>query len=230
MRSLLRFRLLGFPIQADPSAVVILGLLVLMQQGTLYGTYRGLVVGLTLFFSILVHELGHAWVARSMSLGPVDIHLHGFGGLTRFARRPSNRQGVLVSLAGPAAGLALGFMALGARAWLPLGGVGSTVGGIVSAGGVPPYSAFFWDDLLGSLIWINLFWSVFNLLPIYPLDGGQVLWHALSLRLGAARARHITRRCSVSLALLIGLGALVQQRIFLALVCFFILRQNQRRD
>jgi Zn-dependent protease len=226
MRSPLRFRLFGFPVQADASALIILALLVLMQQGSLYGTPRGLVVGLALFSSILVHELGHALVARSMALGPVDIRLHGFGGLTRFAVRPTNRQGVVVSLAGPFAGLALGFLALAAQLWLPLPSVESVATGLPS--GIPPYSAFFWDDLLGSLIWINLFWSVFNLLPIYPLDGGQVLWHALSLRLGATRARQITRRISVGLALVIGLFALVQGRIFLALICFFILRQNQR--
>ncbi len=158
--------------------------------------------------SVLVHELGHAFAARAYGLGPVSIVLHGFGGLTRFGHRPTHKQGVVVGLAGPFAGLALGLVALPLSLW----------------GGLEPG----WlSATLESVVRVNLFWSVFNLLPMYPLDGGQVLWHVLAGRIDAFQARLWVRRVSLASAALVGLFGIVTGIYFLALICFFVWRQNQ---
>ena len=95
-----QFNVFGFPLRIDPSAVVLVVLLGLLYggQGGRMGVSIALMALAVILVSILVHGLGHAFVARSMGLGPVHIVLHGFGGLTQFSKRPSNRQGVLVSL------------------------------------------------------------------------------------------------------------------------------------
>ena len=206
------FTVFGFPLRIDPSAVVLVVLL-----GLLYGGQgrRGISIALmalaVIIVSILVHELGHAVIARWMGLGPVHIVLHGFGGLTQFSKRPSNRQGVLVSLSGPIAGFLLG-LAFFAAAPLVL----------------TPESHPLTIIGFQLMIVINLFWSAFNLLPMYPLDGGQVLWHALALRLPARKARRITRQCSIVTSVTVGVYALLSGYIFVALVCLFTYSQNAK--
>lgn len=112
------------------------------------------------FVSIMVHELGHAVVGRKYG-GKPSILLHGLGGLTMFPRMKLNRaQSILLSLAGPAAGLMLWFAV-------------TLIARLINT-----------DEALANytirtLIFLNLFWSIFNLLPILPMDGGQILRSAL---------------------------------------------------
>jgi Zn-dependent protease len=125
------------------------------------------------FVSILVHELGHALAARAYGWQP-RITLHGFGGLASYQptyRSPPSE--ILITFAGPAAGFV--FAAL-------------IVAAIVASGhqvrfdrtfafGVPivwePFS-YRAQMLVFDLLYINIFWGLLNLLPIYPLDGGQI--------------------------------------------------------
>lgn len=111
------------------------------------------------FFSVIMHELGHAVAGRLFGLEP-QIDLHGMGGTTSWVRgrKLSSLQSIVVSLAGPFLGIALGvgFFAFG------------TIRG--------------WDSFtplaklaLYNLVWVNGFWGALNLLPMLPLDGGNVM-------------------------------------------------------
>ncbi len=107
------------------------------------------------FVSILVHELGHAVAFRIYGIDPA-ITLHGMGGLTSGSGELTPRRHIIVSLAGPLSALLL----LGLPAYLVLqADVVTSVQG---------------RDALDAAIWINIGWSLLNLLPILPLDGGQV--------------------------------------------------------
>lgn len=163
----MNFRLLGFPVSVDPN-VGLIGLMWL-AFGLRNHEPMPIAIGgvLILFASILWHELGHAFAARGFGLGPIDIALHGFGGLTR--HRPSGKpwKDLLVTLAGPGNGLLLGVVALVA---------GQLVHGDLLA------------RLIGELALVNLFWSVFNLMPMFPMDGGQALYAVL--RITAPRNAH----------------------------------------
>jgi Zn-dependent protease len=115
--------------------------------------------------SILIHEAGHAIAFRRFG-HEAEITLTGFGGLTAGRARPghpplSNGQRIVVSLAGPAAGLVLGLLAL------------SIQRSDTSIAGAD------WLDLL---VLVNVGWGLLNLLPILPLDGGQVVSSVLSMR------------------------------------------------
>ncbi len=100
-------------------------------------------------FSVLCHELGHAWVSRRFGLGAA-IELTGLGGLTSHMPARNNRELFLITAAGPAMNFALAAAFFAA--------------GFVAAG------------LLAELVqvgmWINIVWGIYNLLPIIPLDGG----------------------------------------------------------
>lgn len=202
----------GFPLRVHPTAVFLILLLSFAFRGAgRNGASMAIMAFVVIVVSILVHELGHAFVARRMGLGPVEIMLHGFGGLASFSKRPTNKQGFLVSIAGPLAGLTLG-----AIAWL------------IEPVMVKEGSHFLVAFGIGLLIWINIFWSLFNLLPMYPLDGGQVMWHALALKMSPYRARLITRQVSLATAAVIGVYALLQGWIFIALVCLFVYSENAK--
>jgi Zn-dependent protease len=134
--------------------------------------------------SILVHELGHALVSRAFGYRP-SIQLVGLGGLTNPNANetiPWHRD-VLLTLAGPLSGLALGLTA---------GAIGLAVG----SGGPVHY-------VLMGLFASNLVWTVLNLLPVTSLDGGRIST-ALLMRIFGRRGFFFSQL----LSLLVG-GALV---------------------
>lgn len=125
---------------------------------------------LVVFASVIIHELGHAFVARRFGLWVGDIQLHGLGGQVPHARTTPGRQ-LWISLAGPGAGLAVGFATLA----------------LAVAFEVPP--AF--TGVLTVILWVNIGWSLFNLLPVLPLDGGHALQSGLSLVMSTRNAVRI---------------------------------------
>lgn len=119
---------------------------------------------LAVTISILWHELGHATAYQVFDCGPSNIFLQGFGGMTVNVHRGelSRMRAIGVSAAGPVAGLVL------AVPFLALEYFGA---GLVES---PVLRAF-----ISSMAFINLIWSLFNLLPIYPMDGGHIVYRVL---------------------------------------------------
>ncbi len=189
---------LGFPVWIEPTALFVLALIVLPRAsvGGVDGVVEGALTAAIIFGSILVHELGHALLARRYKLGPIEIVLHGFGGLARFSRAPRPKEGVWVTLAGPGAGLALGLLAI------PLL--------FVLDGPLRDYASL--------IVYVNVFWSLFNLLPMFPLDGGQVLLHALSTRIPRSVAERWAARVAVLTAIPVAIVAVMAGQYFIVIV------------
>ena len=181
------------------------------------------------FGSILLHEMGHVAAFRRFG-EEAGVVLYGWGGLTipeRGVRGTAAR--LAVSLAGPAAGFCAAAMVMAAAYyagahihlgwWAFLPGLAvspPTAARIVS--GTPSY---LWYVLLNDLLFVNLYWGIVNLLPVYPLDGGQVS-QALFERFDPSGGRRKSLILSVSLAVAIALlGAL--QRSPIAVVLFAVL-------
>ena len=169
----LHFSLLGFPVRVSPWFWAV-SLLMGIQSG---GPQELLTWVGVVFVSILIHELGHALAMRYFGWN-ARITLYAFGGLASYESNWSMQQGhssprsqILISLAGPAAGFVL--------AGLVVATLYATNRSVY----------FFFDIMIGTgpyldnphlmllvyyMLFVNIFWGLVNLLPVYPLDGGQV--------------------------------------------------------
>ena len=118
------------------------------------------------FISILIHELGHALTAQAYGWPP-HIVLYSFGGYASFqpAWGYTTARSILISFAGPGAGFILFGIVMGIEFLLAYRGVAVSHYGSVA---------------LHYIEFINFWWGMVNLLPVYPLDGGQISRSALS--------------------------------------------------
>jgi Zn-dependent protease len=191
------FHLAGIPIRLEWTFI----LFTVLIGSTLGDTalFIGWVVVVTL--SILVHELGHAAALRGWGIRS-RIVLHGLGGLTMHATSPPTRWGrIAVSLAGPFTGIVL----FGLPALL----IEDTV-----AGQDP------WHDIVRFVVWVNLGWAFVNLLPVLPLDGGNVAKELIG--------ELPTRVLSIAVAAGVGVWAATQGFVFGAVFAAFFVVDNVR--
>lgn len=143
-------KLFSIPIVIQPLFLMMAFLIGLLNSEELTASLLWMVV---ITVSVLVHELGHALTARAFGQ-PARITLTAFGGLTDGAQLKGWREFLLI-LNGPLAGLLLFAIAWKLKSFVP---AGST-----------------WAYVFNIAIFINWFWTLVNLLPIVPLDGGQLL-------------------------------------------------------
>lgn len=175
-------RVFGFPVEVDPTFLV---LAVLLGAGLGGGPTTLPVFVTVLFVAILWHELGHALTFRAFGFSP-RISVHGMGGHTASGDDLTPGRDIVVSLAGPVAGLALGGMVLAA------------------ASPVDPTDAEGVVELTLSLMaWVNLGLGVFNLVPMLPLDGGRVMSAGMTLALG-----HRGPAAALVLSLIVGVAGI----------------------
>ncbi len=160
---------------------------------------------LSLFVTLIMHELGHALVARRNGLQVLGIELWAFGGITRTSGAiegpgPEFR----VAAAGPAVTLAVILLSVAAGAALVNNRHFFEVA--VGSGGVHSTPAVVWLSWVATL---NMLVLILNLVPAFPLDGGQMA-HAAIWRLTGDRNRatRATGRTGQGFAILLGAGGL----------------------
>lgn len=146
------------------------------------------------FVSVLVHELGHALAGMAFGLAP-QIDLHGMGGTTSWGSggRPLGHvRSIVVSVAGPLAGMSIALaIHLATRyGWAPENDYVAAAAGLA-------YS-------------VNFYWGFLNLVPLLPLDGGNVMRSFLHLLTGG-RGEKPARVISIIVAVL-GLAYAVAHR------------------
>ena len=191
---MLRFRLSGIPFAVTPYFWVGSAILGASAAQGEHALLRLTVWVACVFVSIVLHELGHALAGRRMGVSP-RVELYQFGGLTFLPGRELSRgEHILVSLAGPAMGLLTLMCVLAARYGLAT----TAAGDWVEAG---PTSSLVVSEAIRDLVFTNGFWTAVNLLPILPLDGGQVLRDVLGPRLRVV-TQSVGAACAVGCAFL----------------------------
>lgn len=190
------FRLAGIPIKVDITFILVpIFLFGILQQSPI--VFAALIVGV--FLSVLLHELGHATVARLFGVPVGEILVGGFYGYARMLEAaPSTAANVLILFAGP---LTNGLLFL--LCWNALGqpdvGYTGRFGPIDPAPWLEPNPWMIHAAL--TLARINLAMLVFNLLPAFPLDGGRIYRDVL----GAVAPRAVAIRIIAVLGVVVGL-------------------------
>lgn len=171
-------RVLGIRVGVSPSWFFVLFLMIYSLSGyfdrILAGSrdtaYIVAVAGALLFFtSIVLHELGHALVARRNGIGISGIDLWFFGGIAKMEREAeSPGEEFRVAAAGPAVTLLIAGLALAGAVALAKTHDFFHVATFATVNASPTLA------LLGWLFLINAVLFVFNLIPAFPLDGGRI--------------------------------------------------------
>ncbi|MCI0588956.1 MAG: site-2 protease family protein [Planctomycetes bacterium] len=226
------FRIAGIAVVADPSWFLGLALIVawfalaVPHEGAATASagsraFLGLLVALSLFASVLVHELAHCALSRRFGKPVRRIRLFLLGGVSEVPEEPDRPlEEFLVAVAGPAVSLLLGLALLLLGGWRPAF--------LVPPADPGPSRAL--PDFLLQLGWVNAGLFAFNLLPAFPLDGGRCLragiWAVRGNLLEATR--HAAWAGRLIAALLIGAGVVVAWRdqafggAWLALIGLFL--------
>jgi Zn-dependent protease len=155
---MIQFSILGIPVRVEPWFWITMAFI----GGGLHAANSTdillvLVFVFAGFLSIMIHELGHALIIRKYGL-PAVITLQAFGGYASFpAGKLDRKQSFVVTAAGPALQFAFGVLLI-------------VLAPKIS---IPEGSLFL--PFLRDLIWVSIAWSILNCLPVYPMDGGQMM-------------------------------------------------------
>ena len=200
----------GIPVFMHWTFLLLLGFVALTQlvgTGSVGAALSGVVFVALIFGCVVLHEFGHALMARRYGIGTRDVTLLPIGGLARLNRMPEDpRQELAVALAGPAVNLAIaGVLAI----WLVLTGLHSAVG-IGWAEG----------SLAARLLTVNLALVAFNMLPAFPMDGGRVLRALLAQRIGHAEATEYAAKIGRGMAVVFGVLGLFWNPMLILIALF----------
>jgi Zn-dependent protease/predicted transcriptional regulator len=163
------------------------------RQGNDFATtLNGIVFILLLFTFVVLHEFGHALMARKYNIITRDITLLPIGGLARLERMPDKPiEELWVALAGPAVNLVIAALLF---IWLFVTAQFLPFQELTVTGG----------PMIERLMVVNLFLAGFNLLPAFPMDGGRVLRALLAMHKEYSRATQIAASIGQGMALIFG--------------------------
>lgn len=235
----INFSFLGFPVRVHPAFFILPLFLGRGLVGDLNMGVGLLLIAVLFFVSILIHEIGHAIAFRYYGIDS-RIVLYWMGGLAipngnrswgnkRSSGSLNSNQQIVVSLAGPIFGFLLAAV---------LVGIVYAVGGHVffrNVYGVPLPLPVLNDTflagkeaafvLLGGGILINVILNLFNLVPVYPLDGGQVA-RQLMIQMDPQDGPRNSIYLSIAVAVLLALFCFSQKEQYLAFFMGFMAWSN----
>lgn len=204
----MRFRFLNIPVQIDPTFWIFLLLFTGLYQGF---SMENIILSAVLFLSLLTHEYGHALAALYFNASP-EITFQAFGGSAKYSdRNLSKKQIFLITLSGPlleSVLIIIPFFLLQS----------------------PLITNYYLTYALYACMKINIIWSLFNLIPITPLDGGHLLsfiLESLFKKQGKKIAYYIGLLAASIIVPLLAFKGLYFFSILLTLFAWQFYRQNK---
>jgi Zn-dependent protease/CBS domain-containing protein len=159
---------------------------------------------ISIFLCVLLHELGHALVAKRFGVQTRDITLYPFGGVASISSQPSAKAELAIALAGPLVNVVI---ALAIYPWITIPDLSKPESVAVSF----PLRLFL----------TNVGLAFFNLLPALPMDGGRVLRAILTLA-GLKKPTTVAARVSQALCILLAIAALYTKQPMLFVIAFIV--------
>jgi len=146
--------------------------------------------GIAIFFSVLIHEMAHAWVADRRGWRVYGIRVDLFTGSAAVDTNMPERDAIPVVAAGPLSNLLLSIIILLFTGSLGVDSINPTV-----------------FKFLNDLFVVNIILFIFNILPIYPMDGGRLVKDFLFLKMRSNRA--LAKKIAGSISLVFSIALLV---------------------
>ena len=175
-----------------------------------------LLTTILLFVCVLLHELGHSYIAKGYGVEIKDITLMLLGGVSsmeEIPREPS--QEFKMAFAGPLVSLAIGFLLF--------------VANISVSSFLPSYNSTWVYLMVNILATINIVLGIFNLIPAFPMDGGRILRSIFAKRMSYIKATHLAASVGKMFAFLMALIGVVSN-LWLVLIAFFVYMGASQED
>lgn len=185
-------------------------------QGTIAAVINGVGFILALFACVVLHELGHALMARRYNIRTRHITLLPIGGIAALEKMPDQPlQEIAVAVAGPLVNLGIAFVL-----WAL---ISFSSGLDFTSSSQLTDNAASWTEgpFLQRLMIVNIILAVFNMLPALPMDGGRVFRALLALRMNHQQATEKAAKFGQTIALVLGFAGLLYNP-FLVFIALFV--------
>ncbi len=224
---MVRFRLFGIPANIHPSLWLTLALAGLLSVSGVSLLPGVVLFAVAAFLCLFVHEMGHALISRALGGGEPTVYMGWLGGDCCNANAVLTRwRGILMTAAGPLATLLLALLSFLLLSLYVHGfdsGLCLTLNFLV--GRIPAEYVSLYPSMglifFKFIIQISVWWSLLNLLPVFPLDGGQIMH-------GLMRSPHTMHMVSVTCAALCITAFIAISAWFLVLMMGFLAYFNYR--
>jgi Zn-dependent protease len=183
--SLTILRFAGIPVRIHWTFLILLAWVVgsaVARTGTIAAAINSTLFVIAVFVCVVLHEFGHAFAARAFGVRTRDITLLPIGGVAALERMPEKPwEELVVAIAGPLVNVVIALAILPLLVWR------DGLDAMLTLGAQGRHA----ERFLGSLLAVNVWMVIFNLIPAFPMDGGRILRALLATGLGRPRATRL---------------------------------------
>lgn len=208
--SIFSVRVFGIPVRLHFTFVLLFAFLIFIGLAQQQSAWADIAYIAAIFGSVILHELGHALVARHYGVRTSEIVMFPIGGVSRLDRMPPAREEFWIAIAGPMVNIVIAAVLFGYLA---------AVNALVPSA---PLAQAVDANLLHRIAAGNLILALFNLLPAFPMDGGRILRSILARYRPEQEATRIAAKAGQALAIAMGLYGLIIMNFFLVFIAFFV--------